>query len=68
MTYEGYTFYRKRTNGVKDFWKCSTHHCKGCRASVISINNIIVKVMNYHNHQLRIYGNTLCKERGGMYC
>uniref|UniRef100_A0A2H1V0M4 SFRICE_016431 n=1 Tax=Spodoptera frugiperda TaxID=7108 RepID=A0A2H1V0M4_SPOFR len=46
----GYRFCRQTTNGAKTRWFCSTAHHKGCRAAIYTIDDIIVKINNEHNH------------------
>ena len=47
---EGYTysFCKGNKNGSKS-WRCSRRH-KGCKAYVVTMNNIIVRKQYHHNH------------------
>ncbi|KAG6441726.1 hypothetical protein O3G_MSEX001963 [Manduca sexta] len=47
---DGYTFYSKVVNGPKTRWVCSTHNNKGCRATVYTCDNKIIKMKNEHQH------------------
>lgn len=47
---ENYTFSRKRTNGKKTTWVCSSHTYKGCQAKVMLYGQEIVSLNNCHNH------------------
>lgn len=38
-----------RSKGPKALWVC-TRTSKGCRASITTVNDVIVKNMNVHNH------------------
>lgn len=50
-----YFAHYKRKDRVS--WRCSTHHKKGCRATLISINGQIVSTGSYlHNHWQEIFG------------
>ncbi|KAF9804508.1 hypothetical protein SFRURICE_016677 [Spodoptera frugiperda] len=46
----GYSFCRHRSSGVKTRWNCSTGNFKGCKAAIYTIDNMIVKINNDHNH------------------
>ncbi|XP_063827621.1 protein tramtrack, beta isoform-like isoform X29 [Ostrinia nubilalis] len=50
----GHTFYQKTNIKNKIKWVCSTHHAKGCNATVYTIDNEIVKASVVHKH----YGNS----------
>ncbi|KAG7309891.1 hypothetical protein JYU34_004405 [Plutella xylostella] len=43
-----YSFHSVRQN--KSRWYCSTHRTKGCKAGLHTIDNLIVNMMNFHNH------------------
>ncbi|XP_041968264.1 protein tramtrack, beta isoform-like isoform X10 [Aricia agestis] len=45
-----YTFCHHSSGIVKSRWLCSTHMKKGCKASVHTIDDEIVKLNNEHNH------------------
>ncbi|KAJ0177671.1 hypothetical protein K1T71_006544 [Dendrolimus kikuchii] len=46
----GYKFFQKRKSNYKITWNCSTHHSKGCRAAITTIDNVIVGRKHAHNH------------------
>ncbi|CAD0200265.1 unnamed protein product [Chrysodeixis includens] len=48
--FRGYTFYRHRAAGSKTRWFCATNHNKGCRATVYTVQDVIVSFNNEHNH------------------
>ncbi|KAL0881513.1 hypothetical protein ABMA27_001364 [Loxostege sticticalis] len=47
---EGYSFFQKSKTGRKTKWVCSTHHSKGCKATVLRIDSDVVPVNIIHNH------------------
>lgn len=52
---DGYTFYKDRIIcnerfGTKSTWRCSSHHRKGCRATVHMVEDEIFKINNIHTH------------------
>lgn len=36
---------------VKKRWVCSTNFCKGCKAVIYTIDDVIVSIKNKHNHE-----------------
>lgn len=50
LVYNGYKYCLQLSNKSKDRWVCSTNATKGCRACIHTINDIIVKISNSHNH------------------
>lgn len=46
----GYTFCKDYVTRSKMRWKCSTHYPKQCKASVYTLDDIILTVNNEHNH------------------
>ncbi|KAI5646777.1 FLYWCH zinc finger domain-containing protein [Phthorimaea operculella] len=48
---DGFTFRKHRSSGVKSRWLCSTHNNRGCKALLHTIDGVIVKIRNEHNHQ-----------------
>ncbi|KAL0881509.1 hypothetical protein ABMA27_001360 [Loxostege sticticalis] len=55
ISLEGYTYYHKRNerdkNQKKQRWVCSTHFCRGCRAVLYTIDDVIVTAKKDHNHE-----------------
>lgn len=51
MVYHGYKFNRHRRTGPKTRWFCNKHHHLGCRAALYTIDDIIVRVNDKHNHR-----------------
>ncbi|KAJ0177673.1 hypothetical protein K1T71_006546 [Dendrolimus kikuchii] len=47
---DGYTFYSATGAGLRTRWRCSTHNNRGCTASILTIEEEIVKINNNHNH------------------
>lgn len=47
----GFKFYKQRVLGSKIRWQCAFHQ-KGCRASVMSFENRLIRCNNNHNHPL----------------
>lgn len=45
-----FTYSSKSVRGPKTIWRCSTHNSKGCLATVLTIEDDIVKFNNVHNH------------------
>ncbi|KOB52312.1 Modifier of mdg4, partial [Operophtera brumata] len=47
-----YTYFKKNnySKNLRARWVCSTHQCKGCRASVHTLGENICKHNNKHNH------------------
>lgn len=52
LRYKGYTYYSQYT-GLKTRWLCSTHYPKGCRASIYTINDKVIKLTGEHNHAVK---------------
>lgn len=53
IRYKGFTYYHKKSRygpSVKKRWVCSTHFCRGCKAVIYTIDDIIVSVKSDHNH------------------
>lgn len=45
-----FTYFKKYTKNLRARWICSTHHCKGCRASVNTLGENVFKLNYAHNH------------------
>ncbi|KAG7309884.1 hypothetical protein JYU34_004398 [Plutella xylostella] len=45
-----YKFGIHRQAGPKARWWCTTHKCKGCRATIMTYDDEIIKINNVHNH------------------
>ncbi|KAI5646782.1 FLYWCH zinc finger domain-containing protein [Phthorimaea operculella] len=45
-----YTFCTQRNKSGKARWVCSTRNNQGCRASICTVDDEIVKIYNIHNH------------------
>ncbi|KPJ13086.1 hypothetical protein RR48_05195 [Papilio machaon] len=57
---DGYTYsLSKKTEGGKKRWRCSTHHSKGCKANLYTIEDAIVLYDAVHNHHQSQYTRTL---------
>uniref|UniRef100_A0A2H1VUJ4 SFRICE_007504 n=1 Tax=Spodoptera frugiperda TaxID=7108 RepID=A0A2H1VUJ4_SPOFR len=55
INFQGYNFYLKKNSYTTGFqpkqrWVCTTHFGRGCKAIIYTIENVIVKVDNYHTH------------------
>ncbi|XP_048005085.1 uncharacterized protein LOC125240925 [Leguminivora glycinivorella] len=52
LRHSGYTYYREYVSSVGDrsLWRCSTHWSRGCRATVHTSADAIVRRKNKHNH------------------
>ncbi|KAG7309895.1 hypothetical protein JYU34_004409 [Plutella xylostella] len=50
LVVSGFSFFKKRAGVMRDHWECSTHHSKGCRAYVCTVNDEIIKMHNQHTH------------------
>lgn len=46
-----YTFFKKYEKNSRARWICSTHHGKGCRASVHTCGEKVYRFNNKHNHR-----------------
>lgn len=49
----GYNFYLARMIGSKSRWACSTHHRFGCRAAIITVDDMITSLNTDHMHEGR---------------
>lgn len=49
MYLRGHKYHRERQKGVKIRWQCGTHQKRGCRGSVTTFEDKVVK-MSTHNH------------------
>ncbi|KAI5646833.1 FLYWCH zinc finger domain-containing protein [Phthorimaea operculella] len=49
---QGYRFTVKKHNANSDryTWRCATHHRKGCRASIFSLGDNVVRTLHKHTH------------------
>ncbi|CAH2040269.1 unnamed protein product, partial [Iphiclides podalirius] len=47
----GYRFSKHSVVGLKTRWFCGSHHSKGCKAVIFTVEGEIVKCNNTHNHQ-----------------
>lgn len=56
MSVGGYTFCKKFISTNKTRWVCSTHNYKKCRASAITVDDVVVKINNHHNHSAMKHG------------
>lgn len=52
----GYKYRFDRAWGPKSRWRCSTHCARGCRASIMTVENEIVNVRDCHSHEPRKRG------------
>lgn len=55
IKYKGYTFCGRKEGPWKKqnsnkYWNCSTHNYKGCHASLLTIDDIIIREKLDHNH------------------
>lgn len=54
ILYGGYKYAVKRVQAgctpVRKTWHCSTHNCRSCKATLITVDNIIVHIRGEHNH------------------
>lgn len=50
IIYNGYKFFRQRVSAYKERWYCS-HHVRGCKAVIFTIENDILSVKEQHNHE-----------------
>lgn len=47
----GFKFYLARRAGTKARWACSTHHRYGCRAAILTVDDLITSLNQYHMHK-----------------
>ncbi|XP_048006999.1 uncharacterized protein LOC125242281 [Leguminivora glycinivorella] len=49
----GYSFYsdRAKARGPKRRWRCSTHCKQRCRATVMTVDDVIISATLIHNHE-----------------
>ncbi|CAH2085725.1 unnamed protein product [Euphydryas editha] len=51
----GYKYYtkkiRKTGDAVRKRWQCSTNSARGCKASITTIDDVIVSLNICHNHE-----------------
>lgn len=60
LRFKGYTYYSQYV-GLKTRWLCSTHYPKGCRASIYTINDKVIKVAGEHIHAAKTRLQTMPK-------
>lgn len=49
----GFTFcFKRKVNDAKQCWVCSSHNNRGCKAVLYTLDGIIVRLNNSHNHCL----------------
>ncbi|CAB3250351.1 unnamed protein product [Arctia plantaginis] len=54
LVLNGYTYCVKHVLGSKLHWICSTHHSKGCRAKVHTMNDSVCSQLGAHTHPPRL--------------
>lgn len=47
----GFKFYLARKAGSKARWACSTHHRYGCRAAILTVDDLITSLNQSHMHK-----------------
>lgn len=51
VQYDNYSYYHDgKTMGPKKRWICNKSRRSGCRATITTMDNEVVKTVNYHNH------------------
>lgn len=58
LNYNGYKYYKHRKYDKVARWVCSTHHKKGCRAVITTLDNTIHSVKYEHNHSRPNHGSS----------
>lgn len=51
ITIGGYKFCFHRKSGSKTRWRCSSGQHQGCKAVIFTVDKIIIKMNNIHNHR-----------------
>lgn len=51
MVVNGWPYCKKKTTNGKARWVCSSHHRKGCKASVYTYDDTIIRSNLIHNHE-----------------
>lgn len=49
----GYKFGIHKTKGLKTRWLCTAHNSKACYASLMTIENQVISMTNYHTHWIQ---------------
>ncbi|KAG7309896.1 hypothetical protein JYU34_004410 [Plutella xylostella] len=47
---DAYRFTINKRVRNKYWWRCSSHGSRGCRATVITLDDLVYKIANEHNH------------------
>uniref|UniRef100_A0A2H1VGK3 SFRICE_004207 n=1 Tax=Spodoptera frugiperda TaxID=7108 RepID=A0A2H1VGK3_SPOFR len=50
LMHRGYTYHLKYTRNEKSTWRCSRHCSYKCRATICTVDNVVCRMKNMHNH------------------
>ncbi|KAL0881518.1 hypothetical protein ABMA27_001369 [Loxostege sticticalis] len=50
LRHGAYSYYQKKKTGLKTSWVCSTHHPKGCKGAIVTVESEIIRLNENHNH------------------